>query len=786
MAVYVYNSPIVISKSGGTRNVCFTVDGGKRISQWSNIRSDSTWLSVEFDGTDYEEGVQYQYFNVTATQTTKTSERYSIVYADYTAEDGSTDTIRFTVYQEATGGITTSANNPIPFNADDYQREATPTIEYSGVSTQTAIDTPTWSSSYFDVIATAGGRIGSGFGIDYDIYPKQYNVTNEDITGTATFSYTNPSTSVKNYYSLHLNQKRCLYPFGITRLDGGEILVEGVGINTTRRIRGIDFKGQTLVLNCHFPYYKAGTINAKLDWDYDWVTLKVGGGEIDDGIGDEQYTLDIDESFQTGVRSFKINVEYQSLDGNYHSDSVQVIQNASDGSNIEPQVNTGIGTMKVKYDGTPDMASNANLRVQWIGNYTQRDVYANVDWITIGDGKLTQQNGQYSVTYEYPLTFAKNETKEPRIGTIFCDGVMSDTTVKRATVEVTQAKNPMEDIVIPDIPVEGDEYIGQIWKDVEYDFGWNESVEYAIYRGDTPIFISRSHLRPNSNSNTILVNKICQNYLDTPKLVDSLGKTDVGYEEFKLCSVNGSVVYKTYKFINDWSYSKDFKTGILSHPILNDYTNVYYGQLLPFSVFATAEQIAVEYGIHYKDGYTDEYGKPIEDWITTLYTKNSLDSVNFPYDKRNYKDGVIGYKIGDTEYKLVDNCKVDYVLYYVNPWSGFDWFPIRGKAVENDEITQYTYTKNYNNTKLDFGKSRYLSEIHKKFTLNTHWLREDESLRMWYLLQSNCVYLHNIKTNEIYPVIITNSTQEHKKRGLISNRISYQIEVELSQTRERL
>lgn len=785
MAVYVYNGPVIMPYGGGSKNVCFTVDGGKRISQWSNIRNSGTWLSVGFDETQYEDGIQYQYFNATATKSTQTSERYTIVYADYTAEDGTTGTINFTVYQEAAGGVS-SDTNPLFFGAGDYQRENSQKIHYAGTTIGADINTPTWSSSYFNVIATAGGYENNGYSIEYDIYPKQYNTTDEDITGYATFSYINPTTSVKNEYTLRLNQQRCLFPFGIYRLDGGEILLEGMGMNKIRRIRGIDFRGQTLSLGCYFPYYKSGTLKATLDWDYDWVSLRVGGGEIDDNIGDEQYTLYIAESFQTGVRSFKINVEYETLDGQFRSDSVQVIQNASDGSNIEPQVNTGVGTMKVKYDGTPDMASNANLRVQWIGDYTQKDVYADANWIAIGEPVLKEQNGAYSITYEYPLTFSKNETKEPRSGKIYCDGVLSDTTAMLSIVEVTQARNPMEDIDIPDIPVEGDEYIGAIWEDVEYDFGWNENVEYSIYKGDTPIFFSRTSLRPNTYNNKILVNKICQNYMETPLLTSDTGGSAQGYDEFKLCSLNGDSVYKTYKFINDWSYSKDFKTGNLSHPILNDNTNVYYGQWLPFSIFAAADRITTKYGIRYKEGYTDEYGKPMEDWIQTMYSQNTLNTVCFPYSQINYKDGVIGYMIDGVEYKLVDNCKVDYVLYYVNPWGGYDWFPIRGKVVENDDITQYTYTKNYINTKLDFGKSRYLSEIRKKFQLNTHWLREEESLRMWYLLQSNVVYLHNIKTNDVYPVIITNSTQEHKKRGLISNRISYQIEVELSQTRERL
>ena len=154
----------------------------------------------------------------------------------------------------------------------------------------------------------------------------------------------------------------------------------------------------------------------------------------------------------------------------------------------------------------------------------------------------------------------------------------------------------------------------------------------------------------------------------------------------------------------------------------------------------------------------------------------------FPFEEK--KNGAIAYSINNKIYTISDEC-VQYVLYYVNPWGGYDWFPIRGRVVEKDSMTAYTYTQNFNNQTWDFGKRRYLTEITKHFTLHTQWMSEDESSRMWYLLQSNTVYLHNLVEDKIYPVVITNTEQEHKKR-LLGTRISYQIEVDLSQNRERI
>ena len=337
----------------------------------------------------------------------------------------------------------------------------------------------------------------------------------------------------------------------------------------------------------------------------------------------------------------------------------------------------------------------------------------------------------------------------------------------------------------PEVEDITDAIYSPIWKDVEYDFGNIDQIEYGIYivkkarvgqaliDYDELVFTGRSCKKPNSIYNTILVNKICQNYLTSPEIVEGNVAIDAGFATFKLKSVDGETTYQVYRFVNDWSYDA-FNTGLLSHRILNS-TDVVRGQMLPFSVYAANTQVAIPYGINYEDGTK---------WNNTVYLTNNVETEFFPPKAK--VDGAVSYWIDGTTFPIVDKCKLEYVLYYVNPWGGMDWFPIEGKTVVKDNVTQYTYTQNYNNTTLQFGKRRYLSEINRTYELHTGYLSEDESSRMWYLLQSNTVYLHKLNEDKIIPVVITNSEVEHKRRGLVSSRINYVINVEESQTRMRI
>lgn len=482
---------------------------------------------------------------------------------------------------------------------------------------------------------------------------------------------------------------------------------------------------------------------------------------------------------RTGTVTFRGN---KINDGTYTS-VLTITQYAADGSGgVEAYITSDITQLNFKWDGTP--YTNGYVDVVWYGSFNNRSKTSS-DWINVGDYELIGYTNNSS-TYRFSIEVDKNNTDVERKGTIVFGGTTTNAEAVTYTINVIQGTETESDgTEQPEIPVEGDEYCGPIWKDIEYNFGGVEQVEYCVYLThkervgqtlidvDTLLFKGRSCKRPSDDSNTILVNKICQNYMTVPFLKKEASAIGAGFGTFKLTSGDGSTTYKVYRFVNDWSYG-EFNIGLLSHPILNDKT-VYRNQLLPFSVFGANETVSVPYSIKYNGA---------ADWTNMVSVKNGVTTEMFPFGTRGYN--AKSFVINGTVYPVVDDCKVEYVLYYLNPWGGYDWFPIKGKVSERDEITQYSYIQNYNNQTWDFGKKRYLSEIKKHYTLNTHWLTEDESSRMWYLLQSNVVYLHNIAKNEIQPVIITNTSMDHKKRGLISSRISYAIEVELSQTRERL
>ena len=525
----------------------------------------------------------------------------------------------------------------------------------------------------------------------------------------------------------------------------------------------------------------------------DWVTItellpQQGGNTGSTNVKSKRYGIEVTET--TTARTATVTFSCKSDTGRVISNSSFVIEQTGKSEEDEentPVVNAFTQIAKVKIDGTPEMASFTNIACGYAGVEIQEPLIEG-NWIHLGTPTTGSGIG-YDTVLRYPISFDANDG-EPRQGKITFSGLKTDGETLTSICTISQAGTTVDPDEpdtpdIPDVPVDGEDYIGPIWKDVEFDFGTIDIVEYGIFMPvdgyDVLLFAGRSYLRPNGISNKIIVNKICQDYMEAPLLDKDSLAVGGGYQVFKLKSIDGSREYRTYRFVNDWSYDDYFNTGLLSHPILKNDNKVYKNQLLPFTVFGASETVGVTYGIQY-GGHKDEYGNVIPDWSNGDSVRNNVVTEIFPYSGRT--KGAVSYTINGKKYDIVDDC-VKYVLYYVNPWGGYDWFPIRGKVVEKDTMTSYTYTQNFNNQTWEFGKRRYLTSINKHFTLHTEWMSEDESSRMWYLLQSNVVYLHNLKENKVYPVIITNTEQEHKKR-LRGTRISYQIEVDLSQNRERI
>jgi len=89
---------------------------------------------------------------------------------------------------------------------------------------------------------------------------------------------------------------------------------------------------------------------------------------------------------------------------------------------------------------------------------------------------------------------------------------------------------------------------------------------------------------------------------------------------------------------------------------------------------------------------------------------------------------------------------------------------------------------------LEFENGTYHSQIITSYQLNTGWLNDQQSENLAFnLLSSNEVYLHNLCSDKVYPVVITDNTATYKTYKNNSRKfVNYQINCEESQRKEVL
>lgn len=145
--------------------------------------------------------------------------------------------------------------------------------------------------------------------------------------------------------------------------------------------------------------------------------------------------------------------------------------------------------------------------------------------------------------------------------------------------------------------------------------------------------------------------------------------------------------------------------------------------------------------------------------------------------------------------KLYINGKLTYdvnycgeaALYYLNSRGGWDAF-LLPYAKRTDKFTQSDYYKAYDNSTIEFGRKRFLTEITPTWELTTDWLSDEQAERLCRnLLPSTQVYLHTLDDGEIRPVVIVDNQAEYKTYENQRNQlVSYKIKVEASQTSSRI
>lgn len=331
-----------------------------------------------------------------------------------------------------------------------------------------------------------------------------------------------------------------------------------------------------------------------------------------------------------------------------------------------------------------------------------------------------------------------------------------------------------------------------IWEDFFVNIGTSQSTQFRIKVGDDVIYSGRSYKRPGATTNNIRINDICADYLK--RIVPYLSQ---GYvTEFDLPTfvieayVSSSWVSKgSVQFYNDWSYDSSFNptTMGLSAPI-----NGHLDARQPF-LLSIVQSTGVTMVLHKTDGTTQSvtisfgepgsYGNAFSNGFNKMITASKTGVLAI--DLSQYSD-VDYLTIGSRKFDVVTDCG-EWVLYYANAYGGWDSFLIEGSTRIADNLTRHTRETEYDNSEiLERGKEDYAIEIDKAYSLVTGWLADDESERMHHLLNSVDVYLYNINSGEMMPVILTNTQTEYKTfKGNGGKMVNYTIEATLSQERLR-
>ena len=325
-----------------------------------------------------------------------------------------------------------------------------------------------------------------------------------------------------------------------------------------------------------------------------------------------------------------------------------------------------------------------------------------------------------------------------------------------------------------------------IWKDQFTNLGAYASRYFRIRVSSTTIYQGKAVRAASSGNLTVRINDICADYMAK--------KPGSGTMTFPVSftvqqSSNGSswTTVETVDFNDDWSYVSGFNPSNsgMAFPITGRVSlaqHIYMTRYAAGSVTATARYgsttKSVTLSLNTATGNTDlirsltHAGAGYVDFdcaANATYSGKTLTSVTF----------------GGVTYQVSQKCP-EFVLYYKNPFGGYDHLLLEGKCRKNKSGARDTFVADYNNNYQQREEWTFQNEVTERYTLNTGFLSNDESSRMPYLLDSPDVYLVDLGAPTTFvPVTIATDAYQVQKFTRGDGMVNYQFEVVVSQKEYR-
>lgn len=297
-----------------------------------------------------------------------------------------------------------------------------------------------------------------------------------------------------------------------------------------------------------------------------------------------------------------------------------------------------------------------------------------------------------------------------------------------------------------------------VWKDTYFEYPDVTTLSYTIYDGDNALYSGKSVAVPNSIGVNFNVNRICSNYLNSrlPEGIKNGYYTNANYSKLFTIKNDKNNIIGQYRFHNSYLYSNDNEVVLLSQHIKDKYV-IDRRQYFICSLFNRNNSNA-NFILKYATA-TNTTG--------TIYNgviDNTAQSIIIEREKYKNDTNIIRLAVttqGNIIADIEDTC-YDYCLYYCNALGGWDSLLVGGNVVKTDKINSKYYTKDVDNKTTEFAKTKFMNIITPTYKIYTDWFNDNEQSRLHHLLESTEVYLHNLNTDTIEPVNITNNTCEYK------------------------
>lgn len=219
---------------------------------------------------------------------------------------------------------------------------------------------------------------------------------------------------------------------------------------------------------------------------------------------------------------------------------------------------------------------------------------------------------------------------------------------------------------------------------------------------------------------------------------------------------------------------------LTKHPKPVSWTKKHPNAFTEFRLYKDDGTLLEVYYLLYDWSYTEWEGgtgyKRLSNPINNKYAPNQYVLNTYYLDREVQTEG---------DFTEPTTC-ADYALYYCNSHGGWDSYALDGFVKKTDNVTEHSYNKSFDNTTINFERGRYISEIETSYEIHTSWLTDKQAeIFTKELLESNMVYLHNLKEDKIIPVIITTTECAYKTHKTERGLVSYVFNITESQSKQR-